>query len=112
MRQETVPTYWASIYIAGSLEQIQQTCREFCLDGFCVTVTPTKYIYTHGEESGAIIGLINYPRFPSTPDQIEEKAEELGIRIMDDCCQGSFTVMTQEKTTFFSRKERDDVKTV
>ena len=107
MNIKTTQTYWAKIYIAGPIEQIQQIVRDYCLSGACVTVTPTNYIYTHGEESGAEIGFINYPRFPSTPDEIAENAEELGFQIMEGCCQGSFTIMTPEKTTFYSRRKGD-----
>jgi len=97
-------TFWAKIYIAGPIAQIEQTCREFVMKGACVTVTPTNYIYTMGEESGAEIGLINYPRFPKESIDIEMDAEALGFALMEDCCQGSFTVMSSRTTTFYSRR--------
>jgi|TARA_R100001530_G_scaffold135833_1_gene114124 hypothetical protein len=94
-----------SIYIAGNIHKIQDTCREFCFDeGFCVTVTPTEYIYTGGAESGAIIGLINYPRFPMKPAQIKGQAFKLGLAIMKACYQTSFTVETPDKTYWYSRR--------
>ena len=107
---KTCPTYWAKIFIAGELYQIEQTCRKFCLEGFCVTVTPTNYIYTYGEETGAEVGIINYPRFPKEPAEILDKAQDLGFALMEDCCQGSFTIMTPDETTFYSRRSQDDVK--
>lgn len=42
-----------------------------------VTLTSTEFIYVDGREPGIIVGLINYPRFPSTPDKIRELALEL-----------------------------------
>lgn len=104
MKTEISPTYWARIYIAGDVATIKQVCRELCMDGLCVTVEPTTYIYTGGEEAGAIIGLINYPRFPSAPDEILSKAEALAMKIMERCCQHSFSIMTPETTTWHSRR--------
>ena len=64
-------SYWVKIYIAGDIVQIEQICRQYCFHlGFCVTVTPTKFIYTGGEETGAEIGIMNYARFPTTPDEL------------------------------------------
>ena len=104
------PTYWAKIYIAGPLAQIEQICRRYVMDGCCVTVTPTNYIYTMGEETGVEIGMINYPRFPSANPEIEllEQATDLGDQICSECFQGSFTVMTPVDTYFFSRRRSDE----
>lgn len=101
-------TAWAKVYIAGSVPTLEQVCREFCLDGCCVTVTPTNYIYTFGEESGAEIGLIHYPRFPKgagAQEQITRQATNLGFAMMYRCHQGSFTVMDPEMTYFHSRRK-------
>jgi hypothetical protein len=106
-RTQPVSTFWAKIFIAGPIDKIEQSCREYCLEGMCVTVTPTKYIYTMGEETGAEIGLINYPRFPNDPADITRKARELASKIMEDCHQGSYTVMTPDETVFYSRRESD-----
>lgn len=104
MKIEIAPTYWARIYIAGDLAMIKQACREYCMAGLCVTVDPTTYIYTGGEESGAVIGLINYPRFPATPEAVYNKARELGEKLMERCCQHSFSIMTPTETVWFSRR--------
>ena len=98
-------TGWAKIYIAGPLDEIEQVCRFFALEGACVTVTPTRYIYTGGEETGVEVGMINYPRFPMTQRDMTERAVELGKKIMIRCHQLTFTVMTPENTTYYSRKE-------
>jgi hypothetical protein len=63
-----------------------------------VTVQAASYIYTGGEEAGMVIGLINYPRFPSAADDIVERATHLGKSLMERLCQRSFSVMTPEKT--------------
>lgn len=106
MQAKTAPTYWAKIYIAGPINIIEQTCRAYALEhGLCVTVTPTKYIYTGGEETGAEIGLINYPRFPTEPETIKQTALHLADLILHDTHQGSYTVMCPDETTFVDRRE-------
>jgi len=85
--------------------------------GACVTVTPTNYIYTMGEESGAEIGLIHYARFPKddakcattvTKEAIKDQAIELGWELLEKCYQGSFTIMTPDSTYFFSKRDMDE----
>lgn len=74
MKQIIENTWWVKIYTSGPISRIEQVCREECYeDGLCVTVTPVKFIYTGGEELGAEIGLINYPRFPSSVSLIEDQ---------------------------------------
>lgn len=103
-------TFWVKIYIAGDLSMIEQVCREWCMRGACVTVTPTNYIYTMGEESGVEIGFINYPRFPKSKGMILGAAEELADELMERCCQGSYTIMTPVTTYFYSRRSGDEKK--
>ena len=106
MRTEKSETYWARIFIAGDIATIKQACREECFSaGLCVTVEPTTYIYTGGEEAGAVVGLINYPRFPTTPEQLRAKAEALARALMERCCQHSFSIMTPDETAWYSRRE-------
>lgn len=105
MKITTAPSHSIHIWMAGPLEQAEQVCREYCYEtGFCVTVTPTRYIYTGGEETGFVVGLINYPRFPSEPAAILVRAHELGERLMERLCQSSFTIETPEQTRWVSRR--------
>ena len=119
MNKMRCSTFWAKIYIAGPIVQIEQVCRHFVLKGGCVTVTPTNYIYTMGEESGAEIGLIHYPRFAKdatkcatmeTKKAILDDAEALGFKLLAECFQGSFTIMTPDDTYFYSNRAKDEVK--
>lgn len=93
-------TFTATIFIAGDIEKVRDTCRWFCLRGLCVTITPTEYVFTGGMETGAIIGLINYPRFESTPEKIKETAHALANALMEECSQRSCTVMCSDETTY------------
>lgn len=66
--------------------------------GLCVTVSPTTFIYKNGREEGAIIGLINYPRFPTTRKKLEETAEEIASLCKIRFNQNRVSIEYQEKT--------------
>ena len=68
LTKKEVDTFTAQIYLGlregyGTLIHNEREVREVLQDyvnnnKFCVTVTPTEFIYTNGREEGAIIGLI------------------------------------------------------
>jgi hypothetical protein len=97
-------SYWAKIYISGPIQVAEQVIREECLKGLCVTIEPTKFIYTGGEEQGYVVGLINYPRFPTTELEIETKATELGLKLLERTHQHSVLIMTQNITKWFTMR--------
>lgn len=67
-------------------------------EGLCVTVTETIFIYTGGEEFGAEIGLLNYPRFPVTEEELFKTAYALAELCRAEAKQNSFLMVTPEKT--------------
>lgn len=94
------------IYMAGALLVAEQVCREFCFEvGACVTVTKTNYIYTGGEESGFIVGLVNYPLYPATPAELLLRGEKLGDRLMVKCFQKSYLIQTPTVAQWRSRRD-------
>lgn len=93
-------TIFYNIYIAGDIETITHTCREYCLCGLCVSITPTTFVFTGGSETGAIVGLLNYPRFPRAPVEIEEHAKALASKLLADCCQRSCTILCADTTYY------------
>lgn len=100
-------TYRAQIYMAGDIGQAKQVCREYCKKvGLCVTVTPTDFIYTGGEETGFVVGLINYPRFPAPPSAINEHATALANVLRLRLCQHSFSIVTDDKTYWSSERDQ------
>jgi hypothetical protein len=108
MRRETAPSYPVSIFIAGDAAAAQVICRDFCdEEGLCVTVTPTTYVYTGGEEVGVIVGLINYPRFPSELASILMAAKMLAFELMHKLEQESVSVQTPDETHWFSIRAAD-----
>jgi hypothetical protein len=100
-------TYWVKIYISGPLDIISQICRRECMkEGLCVTIEPTTFIYTGGQEFGVVIGLINYPRFPKEPEEIFARANNLALTLLDETFQNSVLIMSQDNTLWISRYEK------
>lgn len=105
MKTVSAPSCSVQICIAGTRADATRICREFCMEiGYCVTVSDAEYIYTGGQESGVVIGLINYPRFPRPSMEIEAIATDLGRRLMEGLCQHSFCVVGPVNTVWHSRR--------
>lgn len=103
-----VKSYPVSIFIAGEPWRAQNVCSDFCnAVGLCVTVTEAAYEFTGGYEQGVIVGLINYPRFPSTPEAIWERAEQLASILCERLDQQSYTIQAPDKTVWFSHRAED-----
>lgn len=99
-------TYWAKIYMSGPIEIAKHVIREDCLcEGLCVTIEPTTYVYTGGEEAGFVVGLINYPRFPSKPEAIRDRAYALMLKLLDGTYQHSGLLMTPDSTVWVTKRE-------
>ena len=99
--------FTAEIYIAGDIPVAKQLLREYCLQGFCVSIEPVQYIYTMGGESGMVVRVINYPRFPRPSDEIKQKAIDLGEKLINGLHAGSCSVVCSDETIFLSRREGD-----
>lgn len=102
-RSQSISIY---IYLAGDFNTLRRAALDFCSkNGFCVTVTPTEYVYKYGFESGAIVGVINYPRFPEEQDELERIAQMLAEEMALSASQGSYTIQTPNETRFYSRRD-------
>lgn len=105
-RVEQAPTFWAKIYLSGPIEVAKQIVRASCLEkGLCVTVDPTNYIYTGGEETGYVVGLINYPRFPAQQQEIEKRATKLLHDLLAGTYQQSALLMMPQYTRWITTRE-------
>jgi hypothetical protein len=103
-RVETL-SYPVQIFIAGDAAQATELCREYCDDtGFCVTITPASYVYTGGQESGLIVGLINYGRFPSEPRAIFARAKRIAEMLLKGLGQESVSIQAPDKTLWISER--------
>lgn len=106
MIEESCASSPVSIFMAGDIAKATEICRAYCDEtGFCVTVTPTTYVYTDGQESGFVIGLINYPRFPSEPRSIEHRAREIAERLRVGLGQESYSIQTPQQTLWRSWRD-------
>ncbi len=101
----TAPTYWCRLFLSGPIEQAKQVLRAECLrEGLCVTVEPTLFIYTGGEEAGYVVGLVNYPRFPTEPAALEARARDLMQKLLDATHQHSAMLMTPSATHWLTKR--------
>lgn len=106
MKFATTFAYPISVFLAGDHDKALELCRAYCDEvGFCVTVTPTTYVYTDGQESGVVIGLINYSRFPSTPKELWTHARRLAEVLREGLEQQSFTIQTPHNSEWYSWRE-------
>jgi hypothetical protein len=113
---KAVDTYQATISLGfregysekvHDIEEVKSYCQEYCdLNGFCVTVTPTTFIYKEGNEDGCFIGLINYPRFPSSPENILTTALKIANDLMIEFRQNKVSVICSDKTYMIESKRR------
>ena len=111
MLKQTVSPYPVRIYIAGDIAQANVICRSYCYEvGMCVRVIETQYVYTGGEEAGLEVAFINYPRFPSEPDAIMDKALQLAERLIVGLYQTSACVESPDSTTWISRRTAREIK--
>lgn len=114
---KNVDTFTATIWVGLkdrdtgevlSIEVVEKVCQEYCDEvGLCVTVTPTRFIYTDGNGMGAAIGFINYPRFPNRITDIKAKAFELAQRLMINCKQYRVSIVIPDKTIMMSNPEKN-----
>ena len=112
---KTVQTFTASIYVGfrvryseklHSIEEVRDWIKIYCNEtGFCVTITPLEFIYTHspasgcvGYEPGCVIGIINYPRFPSTPQELKDRCLVIAVGLQKLCEQGKVSVVFPDET--------------
>lgn len=97
------PTRVVELFMAGDVCHAKQVIRSFCAaNPCCVTVTPTTYIYSGGEESGFVVGIRNYPRFPSDSHRLQSLAAKLGAELRLALSQDSYMVVDHGDQTVWS----------
>ena len=111
---QTVFTYYAQIFVGlregygdyvHNLDDVRMICKEYVNKvGLGVTVTPTEFIYTDGGEPGAIIGIINYPRFPSTHETIKEHAMNIATKLLEALKQERLSILYPDKTVMIEKE--------
>ena len=61
-------------------------------------VRPTHYLYPGGDEPGVLVGLINYPRFPLTPEAILGHALDIAQQMKERFQQERLSVVCSDYT--------------
>jgi|ERR1035441_10277935 hypothetical protein len=112
---KTVETFWAKIYVGLRVrytgEVLDSSVPEKIIQdftdaiGFCVTITPTRFIYKDGQEPGIIVGLINYPRFPLDTDSLKRRAIYIAQLLMQGCRQLKVSIVFKDKTIMLENTE-------
>ena len=76
-----------------------------------MTFTETLFIYSddglnsYNGEPGVIIGLINYPRYPDSPEEIRRKTIELAQILKRKCGQKRLSIMFPDTTIMLDESE-------
>jgi len=112
---KTVKSYTANIYVGfqegydGKIHTIEEAiniAQEYCNSaGYGLTVTPTTFIYKDGREDGCIIGLINYPRFPTVPEVIQHHAFRLADIFLEEFKQNRISFVCEDITFMVEQEE-------
>lgn len=108
MKTVDAETHSVTVFVAGSVQDAERSLRRQCFsEGLCVTLTPTKFIYTAGAEDGVAVGFVNYPRFPKSGVDIWDRACRVAKELMDDLYQNSALVVCREQTRWITRRPED-----
>ena len=107
-RPKTATTRVVDIYMAGDYKHAKQVCRMYCEETpYCFSLTKVDYVYHGGEEEGFKVTLINYPRFPSEHDVLEEHAIAVAKVLAEVLHQGSYTIVSKNLSKFYTRRIGD-----
>ena len=91
--------------MSGPIDVARQILRAECLrEGLCVTIEPTNFIYTGGEEVGFVVGLLNYPRFPMSAAALLRRGRGIMAALLRGTHQHSGLLVTENKTEWVSRR--------
>lgn len=118
---KTVKTDTAQIYVGlreeytdsvYPIQKIEWLCRDYVNEiGWCVTVTPTTFYYKDGSEPGAIVGAINYPRFPIDAVTFKYRVQELAKILLVELKQLRVSIVFTDETVMFEREDFVDSST-
>lgn len=104
----TVPTYTCNIFMGYregyngkevNQENVKSYLRQYCdKAGFAFSIFPIYFVYSGGEEHGCMVEIINYPRFPSTPDVLKQRAIEIAEMLLKEFKQYRISVVCTDET--------------
>lgn len=109
MKIQTAKAYSVRIFICGDYQAAKKAMQKYVDEHpLCVTVTPTCYVFTGGQEDGVIVELINYVRFDSPHILIWDRARDVGEYLKIMLNQQSYTVQDHETTYWVSHRPEDN----
>jgi len=95
-----------------TIDEAYEIAQEYCNRiGLCVTVTPTRFIYTQnigtpdGFEDGCFVELISYPTSPTSKYDIAGQAIDLGKIFMRRFKQNRMSVITSDQTYLIEQRD-------
>ena len=100
------PTTVIDIHICGDGYSLNKALSDYCKIGFCISVIPCGYIYTEGAESGWLVRIINYPRFPKSRNDLKIEAINLADLLLFELGQESCSVICPDETIYIQVKEK------
>lgn len=100
----SIDSYWATIHMAGSLDEARPIIQKFVLKGACVETTEVEYIYTGGREKGFTARIMAYARFPKSESDIFHEAEALAKELLEGLSQNSLSIETPEHSHYYERE--------
>lgn len=99
-------TVCIEVFLAGDVSTARNALREYCIvDPCCVTLTETDFIYRGGLESGVVVGIREYPRFPAGRKVLADRARSIAEFLRQRLCQDSYMIVEQDKTTWGTTRE-------
>jgi predicted signal transduction protein with EAL and GGDEF domain len=98
-----IPTYQATIYVAGDLATARAFLRDEAYERWlCVSLTPTEFVFTGAVETGMAIGFVNYPEVRSSAEKIFERAKDIATRLIQKLGQRTALVVGTDHTEWIS----------
>ena len=106
MKSYHCPTCVVEIFVAGQRADVDRVCSDYVFKaGLCVSVESVSFLYTGGREEGAVVRLVNYPRFPSTPEALMARARDLADLLVVGCHQHSVLIVSPDGSEWLTRRE-------
>jgi len=107
-------TWEAKIFVGlkrgyeGAISDIE-TCKSYVQGyvnelGWGVTITPTTFVYTGGREDGAIVGIIQYPRFRTNIGILEQQTIDLAKCLKKEFKQERLSIVFPDRTIMLGEK--------
>lgn len=96
----------ATYNIFHSIEEVKLVCQAYCDKiGFGVSVTPTNFVYTGGHEEGVIVGIMNYPRFPKSEEELKIRALEIAQILLKKFNQERLSIEYPDKVVMLEKTD-------